>query len=192
MKSFKETYYKEIAPALTKELAIKNTLAVPKVLKVVLNVGMSQALKDAKYGEVIESTLKRVTGQKPVKRLAKKSISSFKIRQGMVVGMMVTMRGKRMYDFLDKFIHVSLARIRDFRGLSTSLVDDHGNMSLGFKEHLIFPEIKSDEVERIHGIQVTITTNAHNKEKGLVLFRKLGFPFNTVLEKNKKSAKRTP
>ena len=104
----------------------------------------------------------------------------------MVVGMMVTLRGKRMYDFLDKFIHVSLARIRDFRGISTLLVDNHGNMSIGFKEHLIFPEIKTDEVERIHGIQVTLTTNAHNKEKGLALFRKLGFPFKTVEEKKKK------
>ena len=186
MKSFKEYYKKEVAPALAKELGIENTMAVPKVLKVVLNVGMSQALKDTKYSEVIESTLKRISGQRPVKRLAKKSIAAFKIREGMVVGMMVTMRGKRMYDFLDKFIHVSLARIRDFRGISTLLVDNHGNMSIGFREHLIFPEIKTDEVERIHGIQVTLTTNAHNKEKGLALFKKLGFPFKTVEEKKKK------
>ncbi len=179
MQAFKEFYLKEVAPALAKELGTKNTLAVPKVLKVVLNVGMSQALKDVKYGDTIESTLKRISGQNPVKRLAKKSISNFKIREGMTVGMMVTLRGKRMYDFLDKFIHVSIPRIRDFRGLSTNLVDHAGNMSLGFKEHLIFPEIKTDEVERIHGIQVTLTTNARTKEEGIALFKKLGFPFST-------------
>lgn len=179
MKSLQAYYKEEVVPALEKELGITNALAVPRVLKVVLNVGTSQALKDQKYFEVIESTLKRVTGQMPIKRLAKKSISNFKIRQGMTVGMMVTLRGKRMYHFLDKFIHVTIPRVRDFRGLSSDLIDKKGNMTVGFKEHLIFPEIKSDEVERIHGIEVTIVSTAKTKEQGLALFKKLGFPFTT-------------
>src|SRR3989338_7361697 len=153
MKSFLSYYKEELVPALKTELGIVNAHAVPRVVKIVLNVGTSQGLKDQKYFEVIESTLKRVAGQTPIKRLAKKSISNFKIRKGMTVGMMVTLRGKRMYHFLDKFIHVSIPRVRDFRGLSPKAIDKKGNLTIGFKEHLIFPEIKSDEVERIHGIE---------------------------------------
>jgi len=123
----------------------------------------------------------RITGQKPVRTLAKKSISNFKIRKGSVVGMMVTLRGKKMYDFVSKLINISLPRIRDFRGLESKAVDAGGNLNIGFKEHVAFPEIKSDEVERIHGLQVTVVTSAKTKEEGLELLKLLGFPFQKAV-----------
>jgi len=162
---------------LKKELGIQNATALPKVVKVVVSVGLSQALKDPKVLETVERTLVRITGQKPVKTEARKSIANFKIRQGMVVGMMVTMRGARMWDFLTKLVDATFPRIRDFRGLSTKNVDRQGNASIGFREHLAFPEISSDEVERLHGLQITVTTTAGTREKGLLLLNALGFPF---------------
>jgi large subunit ribosomal protein L5 len=125
----------------------------------------------------VVSTLTRISGQKPVYRQAKKSISAFKIRQGMVVGVSVTLRGRRMYDFVDKLINVALARVRDFQGLEPDNVDQNGNLTIGFKEHIVFPEIHSDEIEQVHGLEVTITTNARTRERGLALFTYLGFPF---------------
>lgn len=173
----KQHYQKDIVPALMKEFGFKNTLAVPKVEKVTISVGLSQGIKDAKVLETVERTLERITGQKPVQTMARKSIASFKIRQGMVVGMMVTLRGPRMWDFLTKLIHATFPRIRDFRGISPKSVDARGNASFGFREHLPFPEIRPDEVERIHGMQVTVTTTAASRDRGLALFRALGFPF---------------
>lgn len=173
----KEKYQKMVIPALKEKFGQKNNLAVPRLVKVVVNVGTGQGLKDAKYNEVVENTLIRITGQRPVKTAAKKSISNFKIRKGLVVGQMATLRGKRMYDFLDKLINVTLARVRDFQGISPKSIDSQGNLNLGFKEHIAFPEIKSDEVEKIHGLQVSIITTAKNKKEGLELLRLLGFPF---------------
>lgn len=177
--TLKERYQKEIAPSLLATDGLKNVNAAPKVTKVVISVGLSQGIKDPKVLETVEQTLKRITGQKPVRTKAKKSIANFKIRQGMVVGMMVTLRGNRMWDFLTKLIHTTFPRIRDFRGISSKIVDDRGNLSVGFREHLSFPEIRSDEVERIHGLQVTVSTTAGTKERGRALFKALGFPFQS-------------
>jgi len=174
-----EHYRKEIIPFLQKELKATNVHAVPTVSKVVVSVGLSQGIKEPKVLDVVEQTLLRITGQKPVKTKAKKSIASFKIRQGMIVGTMVTLRGRRMWDFLARLINATFPRIRDFRGLPLSLIDARGNISIGFREHLPFPEIRSDEVERIHGLQVTVTTTAGDRKKGQLLLRALGFPFQS-------------
>lgn len=178
-------YREEIAPALKEELGLKNSLAVPRLVKVVVSIGTGQGLRDPRFNEVVEDTLIRITGQKPVKTEAKKSIATFKVRQGMKVGLKVTLRGKRMYDFVDKLVNVSLPRIRDFRGLESKLMDGKGNLSIGFKEHLAFPEIKSDEVEKIHGLEVTIVTTAKNDKEGLSLFKRLGFPIREDKKDNK-------
>lgn len=156
----------------------KNNMAVPKITKVVINVGTGHGLKDAKFNEAVENTLIRITGQQPVKTAAKKSISNFKIREGLIVGMMVTLRGKRMYDFLDKLINIALPRVRDFRGLNPKSVDPKGNLNIGFREHISFPEIKSDEIEKIHGLQVSVVTTAKTRDEGVELLTLLGFPFS--------------
>jgi large subunit ribosomal protein L5 len=176
--TLKERYQKEIVPKLAKEFGIKNALAVPKVTAITVSVGASQGLKDPKFIEAAESVLARITGQRPVKTKAKKSIASFKIRQGMVVGLRVTLRGPRMWHFLEKFLSVTFPRIRDFRGISSKTVDDRGNISVGFREFLSFPEIRPDEVERVHGLEVTVSTTAGDRAKGISLLRALGFPFN--------------
>jgi large subunit ribosomal protein L5 len=173
-----ERYQKEIAPKLREEFGLKNAMAVPKVTKVVVSVGLSQGIKDPKVLEMIEQTLRRITGQQPVKTKAKKSLASFKIREGMIVGTMVTLRGPRMWDFLTRLTQTTFPRIRDFRGITSKLVDAQGNLSVGFREHLPFPEIRPDEVERVHGLQVTVTTTAGSRERGTALFRALGFPFH--------------
>ena len=174
--TLKERYLKEAVPLLKKELGIKNVHAVPRVTKVVVSIGLSQGLKDAKIMETAEQTLTRITGQRPVKTKAKKSLSNFKIRQGMVVGMMVTLRGQRMWDFLTRLINATFPRIRDFRGLSPDFIDERGNISIGFRENLAFPEIHSDEVERLHGLQITVATTAGSRARGLLLLKALGFP----------------
>jgi large subunit ribosomal protein L5 len=175
--NIKERYNKIVIPELKQKFGYKNNLAVPKLEKVVLNVGLGPGLKDAKFNEVVEDTLLRITGQKPIKTRAKKSISNFKIREGLVIGAKVTVRGKRMEDFVDKLINITLPRVRDFRGLDPKNVDGQGNLNLGFKEHIAFPEIKSDEVEKIHGLQITVVTTAKTREEGFELLKLLGFPF---------------
>lgn len=177
MTTLREQFKEKIAKDLEKELGCLNLHEIPKPLKVTVNVGLGKGLKDARYMEAVEATLRRMTGQKPVTTKSRLSIAGFKIREGMVVGMKVTLRGKRMWDFLDKMVHVSFPRVRDFRGIPISTVDDGGNLSVGFQEHMAFPEIRSDEIELVHGLQVTITSSARTKEKGLALFRALGFPF---------------
>lgn len=172
-----EQYEKKVVPALKEQFQYKNHMAVPKVMKVVVHIGIGAGLKDAKVLETAEATIKRITGQQPVKTKAKKSIANFKIREGMVVGLKVTLRGKRMWDFLTKFLTVALPRIRDFRGIKPTIVDDNGNASIGLKEHLAFPEISSDEVERLHGLEVTVHTTAGNRAAGQALLTGLGFPF---------------
>lgn len=171
-----ERYRREAIPALIQAFGYQNALAVPRVVKVVVHVGTGPGLKDAKFLETAESTLRRITGQIPIKTMAKKSIANFKIRQGMVIGLKVTLRGKRMWDFLTKLTAIALPRVRDFRGLPASVVDRSGNATLGFKEHVMFPEIRSDEVDRLHGLEVTIDTTATTHEEGVVLLKALGFP----------------
>lgn len=174
--SLKEIYKKEIVSKLMNDFGYKNIQAVPRIEKVVLNVGFGKTIKEPKMVEAAEATLSRITGQKPLLTKAKKSISNFKIRAGQIIGAKVTLRGKRMYDFLEKLIKVALPRMRDFRGLSLKALDREGNLTIGFKEHISFPEIKSDEVERIHGLEVTIVTSASSPEEAKGLFSYLGLP----------------
>ncbi len=173
-----EKYEKIVAPGLMAEYQLKNRMAVPKLKKVVLNVGLKQGVKDPKFVDHAEKILTKITGQKPVKTLAKKSISNFKIRQGQVVGMMVTVRGARMYDFIDKLVNVTLPRVRDFRGISPKTIDQHGNMTMGFREFVAFPEVHAEDTDYAHGLEITIVTSAKEKAKGLSLLRAVGFPIN--------------
>lgn len=175
--TLQEKYNKEIVPALKKEFGYTNLLQIPKVKKVSINVGLSAKYKDAKFLEVMEGIMTRISGQKPVLRRAKKSISNFKIREGSIIGMSVTLRGPRLYDFLNKFLNITLPRVRDFQGINESSVDKQGNLAIGLKEYLAFPEVRSDEVEFMHGIQITIDTTAKNKKEGLALCKLLGVPF---------------
>lgn len=180
MTSIKEQYQKTIVPALKKELGYSNIWQLPRILKVVINVGLgAAATKDQKYVDAAVSTLRKITGQHPVPTLSKQSISNFKIRQGQVVGLKVTLRGEKMYSFLEKFVHVTLPRIRDFRGLEQKSVDHGGNLTIGMKENIAFPEIAADEVERIHGVEVTVVTTAKDRKEGLALYRQLGIAFRT-------------
>ena len=177
MNFLKEKYTKEIVPALKEKFNYKNDFAVPKMVKVSINVGLGKNFKDAKLLEVMEGVLLRISGQKPIKTRARLSISNFKIREGNIIGMAVTLRGERMYDFVNKLINITLPRVRDFRGLPKSIVDKTGNASIGLREHMAFPEISSDEVEVIHGLEVNIDTTAKNQEEGIALLTALGFPF---------------
>jgi len=177
-KIVKQLNTEAVVAEMKKEFGYKNLMQVPRITKIVIHVGTGyKSLQDAKFLETSEETLRRITGQQPVKTLAKKSISNFKVREGMVVGLKVTLRGKRMVDFFQKLIKVALPRVRDFRGISKKVVDKTGNVSIGFKEHLVFPEIKSDEVERIHGLEVIIDTTAKTQKEGVALLTALGFPF---------------
>ena len=177
MHPFEKKYNEAVVPALIKRFGYTNRYQVPKVNKATVNVGLSRALKDANYMDAVIDSLTRITGQKPVKTRAKKSIAGFKIREGLVVGMKVTLRKKRMLDFLHKLIMFALPRVRDFRGLDMKAIDAHGNFSIGFRESSAFPEVKSDELEKIHGLEISITTNAKTREEGAALFNLLGFPF---------------
>lgn len=173
-----EQYKEKILPALQAELAVANALAVPRITKVVVNAGVGRILQaQPKAQDGLMAGLAKITGQKPVPRRAAKAISAFKIREGQVVGLSVTLRGARMYDFLDKLVNVALPRTRDFRGVSHKGFDGHGNYSLGLKEHLVFPEMAQEEVETSFGLQVNIITTAENDAAGYSLLKKLGFPF---------------
>ncbi len=175
--NLKTKYQKEIIPQLKEKFSFPNIFLVPKFKKVVINVSFGRRNKDKPYIDNIEKTLTRISGQKPVFTKAKKSISSFKVREGMIIGAMVTLRGDRMYDFLDKLINISFPRVRDFRGISEKSVDRQGNLTIGFKENSVFPEVKVDDINNIHGLEVTIASSARNREEGLELFRLAGFPF---------------
>lgn len=174
--SLKESYKTSVVPELMKEFGYKNVNAVPVINTVTLNIGIGPGMKDAKFLETAQNTLKRITGQRSVTTKARMSIAGFKIREGSVVGVMVTLRGKRMWDFLEKLIKISLPRVRDFRGLSKKSFDGNGNYSMGFKEHMAFPEISSEEIELTHGIQVTIATSATTDKEAQALLTHLGFP----------------
>lgn len=170
-------YQKEVVPAMKKKFGYSNDLAVPRLTKAVINVGVGKGLLETGYLDKVVGNLKRITGQKPILTQAKKAISGFKIKQGMVVGAKVTLRQNRMYEFIDKLLNIALPRLRDFRGLASRQFDGAGNYTIGFSEHLTFPEIKADEVELIHGLEVTIATTAKNNEEGQSLLSFLGFPF---------------
>ena len=176
MLSLLEQYRKKIIPAMQKEFSIKNIMAVPKVVKVVINVGIGKMTKEEKFLEKAQKDLALLSGQKPVFRKAKKSISGFKSREGTNIGLVVTLRGKRMYDFIDRLIHVALPRSKDFRGIDKKNFDSDGNLNLGLKEHSIFPEITYETLKDIFGLEVTIVTNARNREKGMELLKLMGFP----------------
>lgn len=177
MNRLEQRYKKEIAPQLMQQFQIKNSQAVPKLEKITINVGVGRAQGDKKIIDSVVNTVTRISGQKPVQTKSRKSISNFKLRAGMVVGVMVTLRRQQMYEFLDKLINVTLPRVRDFQGIKKTAVDADGNLNIGFKEHLVFPEIKTDSIEHIHGLEVAVTTTAKNREQGYRLFELLGIPF---------------
>lgn len=181
--SLKEIYKKQVVPQMRAKFRYKNNLAVPKVTKVTVNLGTGPALKDPKLLDIMIESIKKITGQIPIKRQAKKAISGFGIKKGMIVGLQVTLRGERMYNFLDKLANVVLPRIRDFKGLDPKKFDGHGNYTLGIKEHTVFPEIKTEDVEKIHGLEITIVTSAKCNEEAKELFKLLGFPFKEEVKK---------
>ena len=170
-------YKKEIAPKLKSELSLKSLMQVPKVEKIIINVGVGKHLKEAGYIDNVENTLRNISGQKPVRTKAKKAISNFKVREGMEIGVMVSLRGRKMYDFLEKLLSITFPRIKDFRGISPKAFDKGGNYNLGIKEHLAFPEIKTDEIDKTHGLEITVCTSAKDPASARILLNHLGFPF---------------
>ena len=173
----RETYRDQVVPALMKEFGYGNLMQVPRLERIVLNVGMGEAIQNVKLLESAANELGIITGQKPVTTRAKKAIAGFKLRQGMPIGAKVTLRSRRMWEFLDRLISLALPRIRDFRGISPKAFDGRGNYTLGLKEQLIFPEIEYDSVASIHGMDITIVTTARTNDEGKALLKHLGMPF---------------
>lgn len=173
----RERYQTEIVPALMNEFGYANVMEVPRLVKVVVNIGLGEAVQNARALDSAAADLAAITGQKPVITRAKKSIANFKIRENMPIGMMVTLRGERMYEFLDRFLNVALPRIRDFQGAPANAFDGRGNYSIGVREQLIFPEIDYDKIDRIRGLQVTIVTTAKTDEEARRFLQLLGVPF---------------
>jgi large subunit ribosomal protein L5 len=173
----KERYNKEVAPAIAKEFGIKNPMAVPRLEKIVVNMGMGEAIANAKILDTAADEIRAIVGQKPVITKAKKSIASFKLRQGMPIGVMVTLRGDRMYEFLDRLVSIALPRVRDFRGVSPKAFDGRGNYTIGVREQLIFPEIDFNKVEKMRGMNISIVTTARTDEQARALLKSLGMPF---------------
>ncbi|MBS4537344.1 50S ribosomal protein L5 [Clostridium sp. D2Q-11] len=173
----KEKYTKDVVPALVEKFNYENIMEVPKLDKIVINMGMGVAKDNPKTLETAVEELRLITGQNPVTTKAKKSVSNFKLREGMPVGAKVTLRGERMYDFLDKLMNVALPRVRDFRGVSKTSFDGRGNYALGIKEQLIFPEIDYDKVERINGMDIIVVTTANNDEQAREFLTLMGMPF---------------
>ena len=177
MKRMKERYLKEIVPEMMKKFGYKNPMQVPKVKKVVVNRGVGEATQNPKAIDVSVLEITAITGQKPSVISSKKAISAFKLKENTPIGVKATLCGKRMYDFLDKLVHVCLPKIRDFKGINPKSFDGHGNYTLGIKEQLIFPEIVYDKVDKIRGMDITIVTDANRDEEALELMRLMGFPF---------------
>src|SRR3981189_558810 len=177
MARLKELYLKTVVPALTKEFDYKNPMAVPKIEKISLNVGMGEATQNAKLMDGAVNELTAIAGQRPVITKARKSIAAFKLREGMAIGTMVTLRGDRMYEFLDRLLNVALPRVRDFRGVSPKAFDGRGNYTLGVRDQLIFPEIDYSKVDKTKGMNICITTTARTDAEGLALLKQLGMPF---------------
>lgn len=170
-------YRAEIVPKLQKEFGLSSIMAVPRLTKIVVASGAGQAIENPKLIDTIKKTLADITGQAPVITKAKKAISGFKLRANLPIGVMVTLRGQRMYEFLDRFINASMGRIRDFHGISPKSFDSSGNLNIGIKEHNIFPEISTENLESMHGMQVTIVFNSHNRDHNFRLMQELGLPF---------------
>ena len=177
MSQLKDFYLKEAVPKLVNAFKYNNIMEVPRLRKVVLNMGLGEAIQNIKLLDAAAEELKTIAGQKPVITRAKKSIAAFKLREGMPIGCMVTLRRDRMYDFYYKLVNVALPRVRDFRGISGNAFDGRGNYSLGIKEHIIFPEIDYDKIDRIKGLNISVVTSAKNDEEGKELLRLLGMPF---------------
>ena len=176
MARLKEVYNKEIAPSLKKELGLANVMEVPRILKVTLNMGVGEALGDKKALENAVADLTLISGQKPVINNARKSIAGFKVRQGWPIGTKVTLRSERMYEFLERLISIAIPRIRDFRGISPKQFDGRGNFSMGVSEQIIFPEIDYEKIDKLRGLDITITTSARNDDEGRALLRAFNFP----------------
>lgn len=177
MARLKEKYVKEIIPALQKEFGYTNVMAIPKLDKVIINIGLGEAVQNDKAVDAAVGDLTIISGQKPLVTRAKKSIAGFKLREGMPIGVKVTLRGDRMYEFVDRLFSVALPRVRDFHGVPSKSFDGRGNYSLGLKEQLIFPEIDYDKIDKIRGMQVVFTTTAKTDEEGRALLAQLGMPF---------------
>ena len=183
-----ERYRKDVRARLSKEFGYGNVHQVPTLTKIVLNIGLGEATQNAKLLDKAAEELAAIAGQKPLIRKARKSVANFKLRQGQAIGAMVTLRGARMWEFLDRFISVAIPRIRDFRGLGTRSFDGRGNYSLGLKEQMIFPEINYDSIESIHGMDITFVTSANRDDQALALLRELGMPFRTEEKKTRGAA----
>jgi large subunit ribosomal protein L5 len=179
MNRLKDKYQKDVAPALQKEFGYSNVMAIPRLQKVVVNMGLGEATSNAKLADVGADELSRITGQKAVIRRATKSIAQFKLRQGMPVGAMVTLRGERMYEFLDRLISIALPRVRDFRGVSPKGFDGRGNFTLGLRDQLLFPEIDYMKVDKARGMNVSVVTTAKTDEEARKLLQLMGMPFRT-------------
>ena len=176
MEKMREKYIKKVIPALKEKFGYKNDLAVPKLIKVVVNTGFNPAVKDEKTQKDIANDLAAITGQKTVNCRSKISEAGFKIRKGMIIGLKTTLRGQKMYDFLDKIVNIALPRCRDFRGLPKKSIDNKGNLNIGIKEHIVFPEISAEKSANIFGFEIAIASTAKTKKEGLELFKLLGFP----------------
>lgn len=172
-----DKYRQEVLPALQKEFGFSNVMQVPALNKVVINIGMGEAIQNAKAMDNAVRDLADITGQRPVVTKAKRSVAAFKLREGMPIGCMVTLRGRHMYDFLDKLVNVALPRLRDFQGISADAFDGRGNYTLGIREQLVFPEINYDKIDKVRGMEITVVTTARNDEEGRRLLSLLGMPF---------------
>jgi len=175
--SFKDFYNNEVKKKLIEELKLQNAMEVPKVKKIVVNVGAGEAVSNKEVLEKIKEQIGLITSQRPIVTKARKSVSAFKIRKGLPIGVKVTLRDKRMFSFLEKLVKIVIPRLRDFKGITENSIDQHGNLSFGFTEQIIFPEIDFDKIDKIRGLEVTIVTSAKSKEKGKKLFELLGIPF---------------
>ena len=173
----RQRYQDEIVPALVKEFRYRNAMQVPKLEKVVINVGLGEAIANARAIDAAVADLRSITGQQPVVVRARKSVAAFRLREGMPIGAKVTLRGRRMYEFLDRLLSVALPRIRDFRGIDPKAFDGHGNYTLGIREQLIFPEIDYDKIDKLRGLEICVVTSANTDDEGRALLTNLGFPF---------------
>lgn len=178
MNKMQERYNKEVAPALLKSFGFKNVMQVPRLEKIVVNIGLGEALDNPKALEAAVTDLTAVTGQKPVQTKARKSIANFKLREGRLIGTKVTLRGPRMWAFFDRLVNIALPRVRDFRGISPNSFDGRGNYTLGLKDQLVFPEIEYDKIDKLRGMEITIVTSAQNDDEARALLRQLGMPFS--------------
>jgi large subunit ribosomal protein L5 len=177
MARLQQIYREKIVPDLKKNLGLKNTMQVPRILKITVNMGVGEAVADKKVMDAATADLAKITGQKPAVTKAKKSVATFKVRDGQAIGCKVTLRGARMYEFLDRLVNIAIPRIRDFRGISTRSFDGRGNYSLGVKEQIIFPEIQYDQIDQIRGMDITISTSAVDDKHGRALLEAFNFPF---------------